>query len=59
MMIRKLMVAAATANEPRMVPTTEVLKPRSWPSTGTAKMRWSMMKRMGRGLAAISSRAST
>ncbi|MCY1364436.1 hypothetical protein D9M69_512370 [compost metagenome] len=30
----------------------------SQPSTGTLKMRWSMMKRMGRGLAAISSTAS-
>ncbi|MOA44865.1 hypothetical protein D3C78_1672030 [compost metagenome] len=30
----------------------------SQPSTGTLKMRWSMMKRIGRGLAAISSTAS-
>ena len=31
----------------------------SAPSTGVAKMRWSMTKRIGRGLAAISSTAST
>ena len=31
----------------------------SQPSTGTLKMRWSMMKQIGRGLAAISSTAST
>jgi len=32
------MNAAEMAKAPRMVPTTEALKPRSWPSTGTTKV---------------------